>query len=63
MTLKKNMDAIMNHITNMITNTNANVMTLVTMMTNLVGYVSIGYVCQSQITVHHSSSKIRHRQN
>ena len=56
-TLKKNTDAITNRTTNTNTNTNANIMMLVTMKTNVSGYVEIGYVCQSQITVHRSSSK------
>ena len=61
MTLKKDTDAITNnitnHILNMNMNANANVMTLATMKTNVAGYAAIGYVYQTQITVHRSSSK------
>ena len=44
----------MNIITNL--NTNENVITLATMKTKAAGYEAIGYACQTQITVHRSSS-------
>ena len=38
------------------TNTNLDVITLAKMKTKAAGYVAIGYACQTQITVHRSSS-------